>query len=415
MPWKAENLMELRGAFVLSCMAEGANVSELCRHYGISRKTGYKWLDRYGRLRFAGLADQTRRPRSNARSVRAEIEERIVAARKDHPTWGAGKLLAQLEREDPETDWPARGTVHAILQRHGLVRARRRRRGSVPPPSGGVLADRPNAVWSADFKGQFLLGDGTYCYPLTVMDGCSRRVLACVALSGVGTAGVLPCFESLFGEFGLPEAILTDNGAPFGSSGAGGLTPLSAFWAKLGIVLDRTRPGKPQDNGRHERMHRTLKAATTRPPSWDLVAQQSRFDAWMREYNGERPHEALGQEVPDSVYEPSARRWDGHVPEPEYPGHWETRRVKRSGELRWRGDAHYLSETLAHERVGLFESGEGMWQVAFGMHPVAVLDCGKGKLYPIRPTRPKPKFRFSALRAMDEDEDGQSGALCPHP
>jgi hypothetical protein len=241
----------------------------------------------------------------------------------------------------------------------------------------------PNAVWSVDFKGEFKMGDGCYCYPLTVMDGATRYVLSCRALASVKGAGVCPWMDRLFLEHGLPECILSDNGSPFGSRGAGGLTGLSAHWVKLGILLARIRPGHPEENGRHERFHRTLKEATTRPPSYDLASQERQFASFVREYNEERPHEALGQIPPSRLYVSSPREWDGVVPEIEYPGHWETRSVRTSGEIKWRGKLYYLGESLVGERVGLFESADGVWQVAYGTHPVGLYEARKDQLRPV--------------------------------
>lgn len=398
--------MELREAFVLSALAGRRNMSDLCRRYGISRKTGYKWLGRYREEGRQGLEDRSRCPLRRPSSVSASQCEAICKERGDRSGPGAGKIRARLMRAHPGESWPSRSTVHEVLRRSGLVKAGRRRRESVGSPRSIVEAAAPNAVWSTDFKGQFLLGDGSYCYPLTVMDSFSRYLLACDALASVQRCGAFACFERLFLEMGLPDAILTDNGSPFGSSGAGGLTGLSAFWVKLGITVFRTRPGKPQDNGRHERMHRTLKAATTRPPSYDLAAQGERFGRFLFTYNEERPHEALEQVPPGTVYVPSTRLWDGVVRDPEYPPHWEARRVKRHGEIKWRNQTYYISEALGGELVGLYESGDGVWQVAFGAHPVAIYRAETDRVYPIHPR--KREKGFTALGAPDAKETGRT-------
>jgi len=397
--------MDRRRAFVLSCLASGSNVSELCRHYGISRKTGYKWLDRFESEGPAGLEDRSRAPHTHPRATSGEMRDLILEERGKSPGLGAGKILAVLSERYPDLPWPARSTVHEVLRRGGQVSGSRRSRSRLGGARRVVEADAPNAVWSADFKGEFRLGDGSLCYPLTVADGFSRYLLACVALESTKCSLVLPCFEALFRERGLPESILTDNGTPFGSVGAGGLTRLSVFWLKLGIVVDRTRPGHPQDNGRHERMHRTLKAATARPPSYSQTAQRARFDAFRQDYNAERPHEALGQIPPGRVYEASPRRWDGRVPEPEYPGHWEVRRVRTRGDIKWRGRRHFLSETLVGERVGLFESGDGVWQVAFGSHAVAVYLARDDRLHPIRPRARRAGPGHGVVQAPDGGQD----------
>lgn len=417
MPWRSESAVDLREAFVRSCLSDGANVSELCRHYGISRVTGHKWLRRFEAEGLPGLADRSRAPHGNARSVSAEVEALLVAERARHGDYGAGKLLARLAERHPAVAWPARSTAHEVLRRHGLVEHPRRRRPQVDGAKRGVEADRPNAVWSADFKGEFRLGDGTVCYPLTVSDGYSRYLLACTALENVRGSTVIPCFEALFRERGLPESILTDNGPPFASSGVGGLTQLSVLWLKLGIVVDRSRPGKPQDNGRHERMHRTLKKATTRPAGRDLASQEARFAEFVREYNEEQPHEALGQVPPARVYAPSPRAWEGEVPKPEYPSHWVVRQVRRAGEIHWRGGFQYVGAALRGEPVGLFETGDGVWQVAFCSHPLGIYDERTDKLTPVRPrARARQAHRgFTATAAQDAEGDGQGAEPRPHP
>jgi transposase InsO family protein len=407
--------MDERLCFVADWLSSGFGFAELCRRYGVSRKTGYKWIGRYEAEGPSGLAERSRAPRSNPRSVSAEVEAALLAARDAHKHWGARKLLVDVAKHHPELVLPAASTAHEVLVRGGKVSARRRRRG-LCEGTGLVEADCPNAVWAVDFKGDFLLGNGTRCYPLTITDSYSRSLLCCRSLPSTEMAGAMEVFEVAFREYGLPEVIRSDNGAPFAGTGAGRLTRLSVTWLKLGIVLDRIRPGHPEENGRHERMHRTLKAEATRPPNWDGAGQDARFEEFRREYNEERPHEALGQVPPWTLYEPSPRRYVTPVPEPEYPGHWEVRQVKRGGEIKWHGKRYFVTEALAGERVGLFEVEDGLWWVAFVTHPIAVYDARQDLMHPVRSGVGRRRIGFTAWRPLEEqDEHGQSDGPCPPP
>lgn len=305
------------------------------------------------------------------------------AGQEAHPHWGAKKLLVVLESRYPEVEFPCAGTIHNILDRAGLVKKRRRRKG-LGQETSQIVSDAPNTVLCVDYKGWFRLGDGSVCHPLTMLDSYSRYLLCCKALSGTDMRSAFVVFDEVFREYGLPEVLRSDNGIPFAGTGAGRLTQLAVWLLKLGIVLDRIRPGHPEENGRQERMHRTLKAETTRPRSFDLPGQQVRFDAFRREYNEERPHEALGQVPPGQLYRPSPRSYTGDAPDPEYPGHFEIRSVKQSGEIWWRGKRYFISEALQGERVGLFEVEDGIWWVVFASHHVAVYDGHKDKVLPVR-------------------------------
>lgn len=395
--------MDERLQFITDWQRLRLSLSELCRRYGISRKTGYKWISRYGEEGCSGLAERSRAPHSNPRSVSAEVRDVLVAERKSHEHWGARKLLAILRERRPDLTFPSASAAHAILDRAGLVEKRRRRRGGLCEDVSSVTADSPNAVFCVDFKGEFRLGDRSLCYPLTVMDCFSRYLLCCSGQSSTNMAGAFEVFDLVFREYGLPEVIKSDNGSPFASSGAGRLTRLSVWWLKLGIILDRIRPGHPEENGRHERMHRTLKAEATRPPGHNLAQQQVRLEEFRVEYNEERPHEALGQIPPSRVYEPSVRLYTGEALEPEYPGHFEIRSVRRSGEIKWCGGVYFVTKALRGERVGLFEVDDGIWWIAFAAHHIAVYDARQDKVFPVRSGVGRRKIGFSASGSPDED------------
>lgn len=340
-------------------------VTELANHYGIARKTVYKWLDRYEESGGAGLHEASREAASKPNKLDARLVEAILEARGKHPTWGPKKLLVLLEKRFPGRKLPARSTIASILKKNGLVQKRRevRKPGHPGRPVTSMLA--PNDVWTVDFKGQFLTRDGVYCYPLTIGDGFSRYLLACQALDSVAIPGSKEVFRRVFQEYGLPSRILSDNGVPFASKGLHRLTKLSVWWIKLGIIPELIEPGKPQQNGRHERMHRTLKAETTIPRAGNLAAQQRRFNAFRQEYNELRPHEALEMKTPAAVYVPSPRPFPKKIESYDYPGHFEVRRVSRNGGVRWHSNWLNISSTLIEEMVGFEEVDNGVWDVYF--------------------------------------------------
>ena len=366
MPWSESTPMSQRREFVEDAERGLYAMRELCARYGISPRVGYKWLARYREHGPAGLADQSRRPQTSPTRLDGELAQLLVEARTRHPTWGPRKLLAYLERRHRRQHWPAASTVGALLKRAGLVVPRRRRRPLGHPGRPLSAMDRPNAVWTADFKGQFRTGDGYYCYPLTVIDGYSRALLACEALLRPTHAASQPVFADLFRRLGLPERIRTDNGVPFATSALGRLSQLSVWWIKLGITPELIEPAHPQQNGRHERLHRTLKAETTKPPAQTARAQQRRFRAFQAEFNEERPHEALAGDPPASWYHRSSRRAPGRPLDPEYPAHFEVRYVSRNGGVRWHNRWVNVSHVLAEEYVGLDEVDDGVWSVYFG-------------------------------------------------
>ena len=357
--------MEQRKHFIDAYMNHEASISALCRRFGISRKTGYKWIGRF--LGGCELVNRSRRPHHSPRAVATAIEDAIVAARRERPTWGPAKLRTALRRAHPDAPLPSVSTFALIFQRNGLVIPRRRRRRVPRSRTPFAHADAPNALWCIDFKGDFVVGRGR-CYPLTVTDAYSRYLLACVALRTTRSLGVRRALEQVFRAVGVPRAIRSDNGSPFASvHGPGGLSELSAWWHKLGIRHERIEPGKPQQNGRHERFHLTLKRDVVLGGA-SLRQQQRAFDRFRHDYNTVRPHEALGQRPPAEFYEPSTTV----MPDPpwgpdfQYPEHYEVARVQRTGRLPWNARTVFVSTVLRHQLLGLEWTNHGYWSVYFG-------------------------------------------------
>jgi len=369
-------------------LENGCGISEVSRAYGVTRDTVYLWRDRYRAEGVEGLRDQSRAPHRHPNQVTEEIEDLVVAERRKHPSWGAPKIRALLEREHPGKATPATSTIGAILKRNGLTGPRKRRPRSRPTEGPLEPIRGVNEVWSADFKGWFRTRDGRRIDPLTISDNHSRCLLRCQCLKAATAACCRPVFEAAFREFGLPERLRTDNGAPFGSNGESGLTGLTVWWIKLGIRPERIEPGKPQQNGRHERMHRTLKQETASPPAANRRRQQERFDRFREEYNEVRPHQALGQTTPASWYEPSPRAYPERLLEPEYPAGWPVRRVSAGGQIRWRGPLVFVSHALAGERVGLEPIGEGCWRLWFSFYEIGWFSEHEPRVR--RPPRPEP-------------------------
>jgi transposase InsO family protein len=370
MPWTPASQVEQRYRFVVEASRGEVTITELCELYGISRKTGYKWLERFDAKGRVGLEDMPRTALNHPHAVDPLTLELLLQSRRRHTSWGPRKLLAWLEGKG-HSGLPAASTLGDLLKRHGLVQPRRRRRRHRAPWST-PFADchLPNDVWCADFKGQFRVGTGEYCYPLTITDAYSRYLLRCVTVPGTTTEATDKAFESSFREYGLPKAIHTDNGIPFAAATPGGLTRLSVGWVKLGIRLERSQPGHPEQNGRHERMHLTLKRETASPAHATLRTQQRAFDAFRREYNHERPHEALGQRPPASAYLPSSRPYPRRVLPLEYPSIAEVRVVASNGTIRWRNERIFLTTVLAGEPVGLEEVNNDCWLLTFGIQPL---------------------------------------------
>jgi putative transposase len=371
MPWRSESLMSQRLEFVEAVLhrAPGQSIRDVCRRVGISERVGHKWLTRFGAGGPAALADRSHAPHVAAHQLPRAILEALIALREQQPEWGARKLRDVLRREQPTVAWPAASTITTVLKRAGLIVPRRRsRRERAAWAATGLTQPRgPNDVWTADFKGEFRLARGPYCYPLTISDLCSRYVLTVTALASTASEPAAAQFRQCFATYGLPRVIRTDNGVPFGAPGAlGGLSPLAVWWIRLGIRPERIDRGVPQQNGAHERMHRTLKAESTRPPSATLALQHQRFERWRRTFNDRRPHEALGNTPPADHYVPSRRPLPRRLPLLEYPADVELRRVTSSGAIHWRTTKLFLSTTLAGEYVSLRETAEGEWTIAFG-------------------------------------------------
>ncbi|MCM3875778.1 MAG: IS481 family transposase [Thermoanaerobaculia bacterium] len=381
MPWKETTPVAERMQSLVDYRSGLFTVSFLAERHGVSRKTLYKWIERFEREGVAGLEDQLRRPRWHPNQTSEGVESAIAEFRRKHPDWGPKKIVHVLSTRDEETTWPARSTVAAILKRHGLVKGRRRRRLVGHPGRPTTVARETNELWATDFKGEFRTSDGIYCYPLTVTDLFSRYLVGCKGLLSTKTDGVKKIFERLFREYGLPRAIRSDNGVPFASTGLGRLSRLSVWWIKLGIRPELTQPAHPEQNGSHERMHRTLKRATTRPVGRDLRGQQKRFDVFQQEFNTERPHESIGMKRPADLYRPSPRAFPSVLARIEYPGHFEVRRVSRNGGIRWKRGWLNVSHPLIDEYVGLEEVDDGVWNLYFGPLLLGRFDEREEKLY----------------------------------
>ncbi|AMN47732.1 integrase [Steroidobacter denitrificans] len=383
MPWKECSVMEEPLRFVARLL-DGEGISEVCREFGISRKTGYKIFNRYKDEGLEALSDRSRRPVRYANQLPEQIERAIVTAKKDKPHWGARKIRELLVRKlAGDVRIPAKSTVHAVLDRHGLVKRARQRRRFKAEGTPLSQAVAPNALWCADFKGEFRLGNRQYCYPLTVTDQASRMILMCEALESTKEPPVIEAFLRLFRERGLPTAIRSDNGLPFASpNGLYNLSKLSVWWLRLNIALERIKPGNPQQNGRHERMHRTLKAQTTRPPGMNVLQQQARFDAFISEFNEERPHEAIDMKVPAERYTPSPRAYEG-LPELAYPFHDRDILVTACGRICLHRKKINVSTVLAGQRLGIKEVDEDIWLVSFMHYDLGYIDLEQRTLQTI--------------------------------
>jgi transposase InsO family protein len=363
-PWKASRPMDLKVEFVTR-LKKGERMTDLCEEYGIHRQTGYEVWNRYQQRGAEGLLPQSKAPRRQPHKTPDEIVALLIAERKAHPNWGARKLKTIVE-EQRDLKLPAASTITSWLKRAGLVEPKKRRRRQPPRPTGLREATAANELWCADYKGQFRLGDHSYCYPLTMTDQHSRFVLACDAMAAIDEDAACETSIDTFKKYGLPVAIRTDNGGPFASTGLAGLSKLSVMWLLQGIELERIEPGQPQQNGRHERMHRTLKLETARPAAANLLQQQQRFDAFVEEFNRVRPHEALDQKRPAALYRPSARPYSPHPPEPDYPLHDDVLWLNSNGVLTFgRGERYHVTTVLAHQPIGVRECADGRWLLTF--------------------------------------------------
>lgn len=373
MPWNETNIMNERIKFIARYLEGNDSFTELCVGFGISRKTGYKWIDRYQIGGVEALVDYSRVPKSHPNAVPELVVQEILRARKRHPHWGPRKLLVILRRQNPGLLLPVASTTGNILKKYGLVKKRKRIRRSVPYEDRLGNYNAPNAVWCADFKGPFPV-DGERCHPLTISDGFSRYLLKCKAMRRSLFNPTRKVFESTFKEFGLPVAIRTDNGAPFSTLAPGGLSCLAVWWIRLGIRPERIQPGHPEQNGRHERMHSTLKSETAKPPRFSFRSQQKSFDAFRDEYNNIRPHEALHQNVPATFYQPSSRPYPKTLPELVYPSHFHIVRAYPNGMISFLATQWYVSACLKGELIGLEEVNNDRWKVYFGPIPLGILD-----------------------------------------
>lgn len=379
MAWRETCSVREKVRFCMAYEAGEVSMSELCREFDVSRRTGYAVLQRWRTEGPSGLAARSHAPHHCAHALSADVRSAILALRRRHPTWGPKKLKARLEREQPQTRWPATSTIGSLLDREGLVTRRKRRRHAAPRSEPLAACTAANDVWSVDFKGWFRTGDGRRCDPLTLEDQASRYLLRLVAVPRCDLAHVWPVLDAAFREYGLPVALRSDNGPPFAATGAGGLSSLSVRLIKAGVRPDRIDPGQPQQNGRLERLHLTLQQDTASPPAGSLAAQARRFAAFRRIYNAERPHEALGMMPPELVYVPSVRRWSGRLVSPDYAEGVAVRRVRQSGEIKWRGDLVFVTSVLAGEPVGIAEGENGLWRVHYGPVALGAIDS-KGRL-----------------------------------
>jgi len=379
MPWEETCTMDERLKFVAACLAGDQPMAWICEGFGISRKTGYKWLERYHAAGPAGLADRSRAPLDPSRMA-PEVKDAILALRRDKPHWGPLKLRAKLCERHPETDWPVPSSIGDLLHRMGLSQPRRRRRRTPPYSQPLAHARAANDVWCADYKGWIRTGDGRRCDPLTVTDAHSRYLLAADLVPRLDAKNARQVFERLFVECGMPAAIRTDNGTPFASTGVAGLSELSIWLLKLGIRPERIEPGKPQQNGRHERMHRTMREEAMSPPAANPGAQQARLDAFRAEFNHERPHEALQQRPPARFYTASHRTYDGQMREPAYSQDQAARRVRSNGDIKWAGSFVFIGEALIGEPVAISETEIGPMAVHYFDVLLGYIDKGARSL-----------------------------------
>jgi transposase InsO family protein len=407
MPWKVSGVVEKRRLFVEQWLSEEWTMTELCGRQGISRQAGYNTLARYQRAGWKGLEARSRAPHGHPNQMSGETEQQILELRQAHMRWGPRKLKVVLEREQPEGIWPAASTIGELLRREGLVMARKKRRRIDPYTAPFAAASAPNRVWCGDFKGWSRTQNGERIDPLTISDACTRYLLRCQAVEKMDTARVQAIFEAAFREYGLPQAIRTDNGAPFASRAIAGLSRLALWWMKLGIVPERIQPAHPEQNGRHERMHLTLQQETMSPMAANRRAQQRRFDQFRREYNQQRPHEALAMRTPESCYAASPRPYPARVREPEYDSSMTVRRVFADGQFSWKHHDVFVSETLMGERIGLEPIDDRWYTIYFAEFPLGRFDSRTRTVHRLHPA---PGF----YRA-DAGEGEPPPSPAPHP
>ncbi len=388
MPWKESHIMDERVRFI-SRLIDGERMVDLCMELGISRKTGYKFWERYQRIGLTGLVDGSRRPLRIPHRTTDEVERLVLNLRLMRPTWGPKKLKVKLGELHPGLKFPAASTMGDLLDRHGLIKPRSKRKERFYPTEL-THSSNPNDLWCVDFKGQFRLENSAYCYPLTVSDHSSRYLVGCESLENTKELGARAAFEAIFDQFGLPEAIRSDNGAPFASSGIFGLSKLSVWWVRLGIRIEHIEPGCPEQNGRHERMHLTLKEETTRPPSRNHLQQQERFDEFRRVFNEERPHEALDMKTPASIYRPSAKKFSDTSLQLQYPMHDETKMVMKGGCIKlWKRKVTFIGRAFEGEKVGLRQINPDYWLVTFANLDLGYVHSQTARLQIENPMQPE--------------------------
>jgi len=384
MPWKESRIVDQRLQFLSSYQQKEMSLSDLCREFGVSRPTGYRWINRYKEVGPEGLLDRNRKPHGCSHATSEATENAILALRSKHPSWGARKLKARLEKVQPRVDWPAASTFGNILHRAGLTNPKQKKRRTTPCSEPFSEVTAPNQLWCMDFKGYFSTGDGTRCDPFTITDAHSRYLIRCQTVSRMDLSQVVAVCEAAMREYGMPARIRTDNGAPFAGTGLLGLSKLSLSWTKMGIVHERIQPGRPQQNGRHERMHRTLKEDTTKPPALTLRLQQKKFDRFRQIFNHERPHEGLNNETPASLYQRSSIMFPTVLTPFTYPRGFQTRRVNTSGDISWHKDRVFISQVFSFEDLGFEEMDEEIFRVYFREIELGELDVTELRFRPVR-------------------------------
>jgi len=399
--------MEEKLRFLFEYELGERTMSELCQRYEIARETGYVWLRRYRHAGVAGLVEHSRAAHGHGNQTPEDLEQMVLELRQAHMRWGPRKLQWVLKRDEPGRRWPAASTIGTLLKRAGLVVARKKRWRTAPYSEPLAHAEEANRVWCADFKGWFRTADGQRIDPLTISDAHSRYLLRCQAVEKTDTARVQAIFEAAFREYGMPQAIRTDNGAPFASRAVAGLSRLAVWWIKLGIVPERIAAGHPEQNGRHERMHRTLKQETAQPPAANRREQQRTLDRFRQQYNEVRPHEALEMQTPAAIYQPSARPFPASLPEPDYPKDMLVRSVRPHGHFRWKKYDVFLSEILWGERVGLWPEDDRWFTIYFAQLPLARFDSRKLQVMPL--------LKTGSLANVPAGEEDPSPSPAPHP
>ena len=395
MPWEERRPMDLRKAMIVDLLENDYQIAELSRKYKISRKTVYKWIKRYALAGEEGLNERSRAPKYHPNQVGDEVRELIVTMRIKHRGWGPKKIRQRMSMDHPELRVPAKSTIGKILKQQGLIGPKKRKLRTPPylAPLSESLA--PNDVWTADFKGQFRTADGKLCYPLTIVDDCSRYILLCRSLEHPTHDEVRKWFERVFCTYGMPKAIRTDNGPPFASHSLGGLSRLAVWFIQLGIKAERIQIGHPEQNGRHERMHRSLKEATAKPPKTNMLLQQQAFDSFVEEYNQERPHEALNMLTPAAIYEPSSIPFPSIPIKFTYPADGIIRSVRSNGEIRWNKGKLFISENLYHERILLMPTDDRTFEIWFRSILIGILDKVTNRVYSTHD--PKPRRGLSPI------------------